>query len=224
MAAGAKGVLMEKPVAPSIDAARRVLEMVSASHTVVAIDYIRRFPPVYRELIDRVRSGTFGRVHTVVGIYTKGVINNGSHLIDLLRALLGEPVAWQTVGSDGDVDDPTVSAVLAFSGGVEALVARADGNAFNVFDLDIVGTSGRVVLSDLGHQIAWHGVEDTAAIHGFRQLQRVVQPEPTHLDQAIRYAVADLIESVDAGRQPLCTVQDGYEALRVALDLARLTR
>ena len=219
--AGVKGVLLEKPVAPDLASAGEIRGLVQGAETRVAVNYTRRFPPAYRAAIEDVRAGGIGRVQHVHGIYTKGVVNNGSHMIDLLRAMLGDPAQVETLsGANGlQVPDPTVSAMLRFDGDVEAWMVAADGVAFNVFDLDILGTDGRIVFTDLGHVVQRFNVADTSAEHGFRQLSPSTGPDPTGLADAVRYAVEELIESIETRRDPVCTIADGYAALEIALRL-----
>lgn len=219
--AGVKGVLLEKPIAPDLASARAAVSLVKSSETRVAINYTRRFPPAYRAAIEDVRSGAIGRVQHVHGIYTRGIVNNGSHMIDLLRAMLGDPVRADVLpgGCDLDLADQSVAARLSFTDGVEAWLAAADGSAFNIFDLDILGTEGRIAFTDLGHLVQRFTIDDTLNEHGFKQLSPLPDPQPTHLADAVRYALGDLIDSIEAGREPLCTLADGYAALEIALRL-----
>jgi predicted dehydrogenase len=219
--AGVKGVILEKPVAPDLAIAHEALVLVQTSNTRVAVNYTRRFPPAYRAAIEMVRSGGLGRIQHVHGIYTKGIVNNGSHMFDLLRAMLGEPVRVAPLpgGCDLDSSDPSVSASLVFDSGVEAWLAAVDGRAFNVFDLDILGAEGRISFTDLGHIIQRSSVNDSTAEHGFRQLSSATDQQPTHLADAVRYAVEDLIQSIEIGCDPLCTIADGYAALEIAIRL-----
>jgi predicted dehydrogenase len=219
--AGVKGVILEKPVAPDLMAAHEALVLAQASRTQVSVNYTRRFPPAYRAAIEAVRSGALGRIQHVHGIYTKGIVNNGSHMIDLLRAMLGEPLRASTLpgGCDLDSADPSVAALLLFDNGVEAWLGAADGAAFNVFDLDILGAEGRISFTDLGHAVQRFSVDDTTAEHGFRQLSPEAEQQPTRLADAVRYAVQDLTQSMETGRDPLCTIADGYAALEIAIRL-----
>jgi predicted dehydrogenase len=216
--AGVRGVLLEKPIAPDLVTAQEAVRLVAGGSTRVAINYTRRFPPVYQDAIRRVRGGGIGRVQSAYGVYTKGVVNNGSHMIDLLRAMLGEPVHVEALRSDGASPDPTISGRLVFEGDVEALIAAADGDAFNVFDLGILGTEGRVTFTDLGHAVEYSTVDNTTGEYGFRQLSQS-DTQPTNLADAVRYAVEDLIDSVETEREPACTIADGYAALEIALRL-----
>lgn len=219
--AGVKGVLLEKPVALNLAAAREAVSLVESSETRVSVNYTRRFPPAYRAAIEDVRSGAIGQVQHVHGIYTKGIVNNGSHMIELLRAMLGDPVRADVLpgGCDLDLPDPSLAARLGFADGAEAWLAAADGSAFNIFDLDILGTEGRIAFTDLGHLIQRFSVDDTTSAHGFKQLSTLPDPQPTDLADAVRYALEDLIDSIETGRDPLCTVADGYAALEIALRL-----
>lgn len=217
--AGVKGVLLEKPITPDLATARSALDLVERAETRVAVNYTRRFPPIYRRAIEDVRAGGIGRVQYVHGIYTKGTVNNGSHMIDLLRAMLGNPVQADALSGDSLSPPSTVSARIIFEGGAEAWLAAADGAAFNVFDLDILGTEGRIKFTDLGHVVQRFTVAETSSEYGFRQLSPLSAPQPTGLAGSVRYAVEDLIESIETRQQPACTVADGYAALEIALSL-----
>jgi hypothetical protein len=57
---------------------------------VLAVNYMRRFEPGAASLKKRIESGEFGSIFKGVAWYSKGIMNNGSHFIDLLRFWLGE--------------------------------------------------------------------------------------------------------------------------------------
>jgi len=219
--AGVRGIILEKPVAQNLSIAHEALVLTQSSNTRVAVNYTRRFPPAYRAAIESIRSGGLGRIQHVHGIYTRGIVNNGSHMIDLLRAMLGEPVRVARLpgGCDLDSSDPSVAALLVFDNGVEACLGAADGAAFNVFDLDILGTKGRISFTDLGHVVQKFRVDDTTAEHGFRQLSPAGDQQSTHLADAVRYAVEDLIQSIETGGDPLCSIAEGYASLEIAIRL-----
>jgi predicted dehydrogenase len=218
------GVLLEKPIAAQLEDAERALGIAADSGSRIAVNYIRRFPPVYRQAIRDVAGGVLGTVQHVGVLYTKGIVNNGSHVLDLLRALFGDPVGAEVIGAWPAAEvDPTLSAQVRFADGVEASVRGLSGDAYNIFDIDILGTEGRLLFTDLGHTLCRYTTEDTRPVHGFRQLQ----PEPdvmqTELASAVRFAVEDLVQSVETGTAPQCTLEDGYAALELAWGLAGRT-
>lgn len=218
---GARGVLLEKPLAADLEGAKAILEVASSSPTTLAVNYIRRFPPVYRQAMADVREGRLGRIQHVGVLYTKGILNNGSHALDLLRAFFGEPASAEVVrGDPSGAADPTLSARIGFADGLEAWLGGVDGEAYNVFDVDIVGTEGRIVFTDLGHMLHRYPVQDSRAEHGFRQLRAAAAAQPTELSSAVRYAVEDLVRSIETGVEPACTPNDAYAAMALSLRLS----
>lgn len=207
-------VLLEKPVGTSLDAARRVLDAAARSRVVVAVNYSRRFLPVYQRLVADVRAGAFGRIQHVAGLYGRGIYNNGTHLLDLLRWLFGDPSDVTVTGVVTSGADPTLDVRVAWNGGCSAWLRGMDGGAYNVVELDLVGTTGRARLTDIGHTLERYDIEDTP--FGFRQLSPVPAIMKTGLHEAIRSAVENVIDAVESGRPPSCTLTDGYAALLLA--------
>lgn len=209
------GVLLEKPVAATLEEATRLLERASAAGVPVSVNYTRRFCPAYRRAVEDVRAGRLGTIQHIHGAYTNGIYANGSHLLDLLRWLFGEPGDLVPMGQAAEAADPTVDVKLTWADRKTAWVRGLEHNAFAAFELEVTGTQGRMRLADLGHQIEWMAVQETLPAHGFRQLAPPVS-EATDLRSAVRYAVEDLIEAVQRGRAPACTLADGMEALALA--------
>jgi predicted dehydrogenase len=210
----ASAILLEKPIASSVEAAGAVVQDVSGSRVVVAVNYTRRFMPVYQRLVADVHAGGLGRMQHIAALYGKGVFNNGTHMLDLLRWLFGDPsdVTATAVASGGA--DPTLDLRIAWRDGCSAWMRGTDSGAYNVFELDLVGTAGRVRLTDVGHRLERYHVEDTR--FGFRQLSAVPVVEPTGLHGAIRAAVENLIDCIESDAAPACGVSDGFAALALA--------
>lgn len=216
----ARGVLLEKPLATSMDAALDAVARVKRSRAVVAVNYTRRFVPAYQGLVSQVRSGGLGRIQHVSGLYGKGIFNNGTHLLDLVRWMFGEPSSLTVAAVRAPGDDPTLDLHLEWPDGIVMSLHGTDAAAYNVFELDIVGTAGRVRVTDLGHRLERHAVDDTSAAFGFRQLAADAAVEMTRLDRAIPAAIDNLIDCVESGARPCCTVEDGEAVLRLAWQAA----
>ena len=215
-----KGVLIEKPLAQDLESAKAMLALNSGLGTKVAVNYIRRYPPVYRQAIADVQNGHLGNIQHVNILYTKGILNNGTHVLDLLRAFWGDPTYVKLVSAGpSPAADPTLSAAVGFTEGFEARLTGVDGDAYNIFEMDIVGTEGRMIFTDLGHALYRYPVEDTRPAHGFRQLASQAHSQATELAGAARFAIEDVIESIETDSQPACVLQDGYNALDLALQL-----
>lgn len=225
LAHGVRGVLLEKPLAADLASAESILSSVESGTMTVAVNYARRYPEVYRRAIADVRRGCIGRVQHVAVLYTKGILNNGSHALDLLRAFFGDPAWAEAVpGSGSGEADPTLTARIGFPDGFEAWLGGMDANAYNLFDVDIIGTEGRIVFTDLGHVMHRYATVDTRSEHGFRQLQAAPDVSPTGLITAVGDAVENLVRCTETGVDPACTPRDAYEAMAWSLRLADQVR
>jgi len=76
-------------------------------------------------------SGIYGKVLNAIGIYTKGILHNGSHMINLFNFLFGNVYNFHPLSGrvDWSEDDPTLDAYLEYSNGTKAHVIGADEDA-----------------------------------------------------------------------------------------------
>ena len=219
--ASVKGVLLEKPVAPTAGEAAEIATLAEESGVAVAVNYGRRYAPAYRETAEAIRKGRYGEVQHVHAVYTKGIVNNGSHMLDLLRFLFGDPTGFAVVRVvDSAAEDPEVGFRIAYRGRFEAWVECTDASRYNVFDLDILGTLGRIRFTDLGHRLERYTVEDVQEAHDFRQLVAEADVLETGLNVATERAIEDVLDARMEARLPLCTVRNGGLALSMALEIA----
>ena len=214
-----RAVLAEKPLASSVEEAADLSARAGRAGVIGAVNYVRRYAHGYREVAADLRAGGIGDIQTVRGIYTKGVLNNGGHMLDLLRFFFGDPESVGTPAAGEEQPDPTVSFGAWFEDGFEAWVTGLDHDAFSIFELDIIGTRGRIVFSDLGHRLLRWNVEDTMTKHGFRQLSPEPRASDPGLAQALESAVENLADCLDGRAAPFCTFDDGRAALALALAL-----
>lgn len=210
------GILMEKPVAATPEEARQFLRWSADSSAVVAVNYGRRFCPVYQQAAQEIREGRLGRIQFVHAVYTNGLYNNGTHLLDLLRWMVGDPQALTPMERVKEGPDPTWSVRVVWPDGTAGWLQAVDPDAYTLFELDLVGTEGRYRFVDQGHWLERYRVEEATAEHGFRQLSADPAKERTDLDGSVRYALEDLIQAMERGRAPACTLEDGMAALELA--------
>lgn len=219
-APGIRGVLAEKPLAVSAASAAKLGELAHARGVTLAVNYSRRFAPPIAELSRSIATGDFGELQHVHGSYTGGLRHNGTHWLDLLRMLVGEPVAvrgWDRLGEDGS--DPSLDAELSMAGGATARLAALDARGFTAFEFELTGTAGRVRLASSGHRIERWTVGADELHPGYRAL--VPAPSKTAaLRDVTAYAVADLARCVRGGGRPACTARDATRALVLAEAIA----
>ncbi len=149
-------VFCEKPIGGDSKRARAVLQSLANRGKPVAVNFTRRWDPAIAALAQEIRSGAWGVVRAIVGRYVRGVINNGSHLIDLVHFLTGQRtavVAAFGARADGVDGDPSVDAVLRLEDGTLVHLVAGDGRDFAQFELELILEKGVLAIEESGFAI-----------------------------------------------------------------------
>ena len=146
---GIKNILCEKPISFSLKEARKLVQKAEKNKCVLFVNYPRAFNPSYIELCKKIQKGFFGKIQSFDAKYSKGIFNNGTHVLDLLIRMFGEVKKVQGLKNltcDFGKVDPTVSATISFENGVSGYIHGLNGNFYNIFELDIIGGLGRLKM------------------------------------------------------------------------------
>ena len=219
--AGVRAILLEKPVAATPDEAEAIALAVHNAGAIVAVNYLRRYDATLRQIAHQISSGQLGRIQHVVGRYGKGILENGSHWIDWIQWWFGPVQHVQVLRrlQDERPDaDPTLDAVLtvAMPAGltIPVYLLAVDYRDYALFELDIVGTSGRMTLTDRGMRVQRWEASSDPLFPSYRTL-RPMEETQADLGHALLRAAEDVL-AVWRGERPMpcCTLDDGIAALK----------
>lgn len=197
-ASGVRGILCEKPLATSMREVERIIAACERHSIAFAFGLDRRWYPFYRNLVQSLRDGLIGELHTIAAFGLQNLVNHGCHWFDRVLDLAGDPeIAWVSgeVVSPSDLPadsprrfDPTGFCQIAFTNGVRAFVSPAGPG----LGFDLVGSAGRLVLVNDGRETRlWtFGTGGTLT----EQILPFSAPPP-----ACPLAVADLFAAIDHG-------------------------
>jgi predicted dehydrogenase len=126
LAAGAKLIAFEKPVALTSAEAMEVRGLLQKGGAKAVVSHQHRYGAHYRKVKEIVASGALGRVHTVYGTATGWMTHMLSHMIDYARWYAGEPAAqWamaQAAGrgkfADNHPSPDYIAGVVQFAGDI----------------------------------------------------------------------------------------------------------
>ena len=221
LSAGVRTFVIEKPLAQDLPEAQKLSELLAAYNATVALNYLRRYAKGLIDLKARLDAGEFGNPQVATCYYGKGLTNNGSHAIDLMRWWLGEVASVHVHGEveDGRMQDRTLACryeLLTPSGQrVPVDLIGTDHRALSLFEFDLICTQGRLRISERGATAWTSKVISDPAFSGYSALAEPVREEGG-IHHALMGLWEDLLE-VLAGRRsaPRCTLADGLAALNV---------
>lgn len=210
-----KLVLAEKPLTNKLDDCAEIVRLYSAKSTSLCLNYKRRFVPDFIELKWKIQRGLFGEYLTGAGYYGKGLLHNGSHLIDLIQFLLCDVVKAQKLKSEHDFfkDDPSISAVLTLKNQHLFFLQHIDCSLFTIFEIDLLFEKKRIRIIDSGFLIEEYDPIEDAVFTGYRNIKKVKEYS-TSMEKALTNLVDNIYNHLENGQDLLCTQNDGYAVLK----------
>lgn len=211
-----KLIFCEKPITPSLMETRRLIEECRISNILLAINYSRRFDPDVLKLHTDIEQDKWGKLNSVVGIYNKGVLNNGSHMLDLLNFLVGEMQVVMVGKSIDDYfpNDPTVPVWLETKNGLPVQLLCGHAKDYAIFELQLVFSRGVLTMEEGG--MAWREriAKDSATFRGYRVLDEGVYRKGAY-PQAMLKAIENIHEAVCLNLPLISTGETALGAQRV---------
>lgn len=226
LAAGVRALVIEKPLATTIEEARRLSQALDAHGAKALVNYSRHWDPTMTALRQQLAAGALGRVQRLVGLYGKGLSNNGSHMIDLAGLLCqARPLRARSLGHalpDTEAAwcggaDPALDAQVQYrdvSGATVQLdLLATDASAFSCFELKLIGTEAICEIRRGGRSVEWLPVGEDPNFAGYRIPGERLSASARNLE-AMQH-MAD--EAVALARQQIKAAScDAHAALAVA--------
>ncbi len=218
-----KIVFCEKPVATQLSQVEKFAALYADAGIVLAVNYNRRWDARIRQLRQDMLAGTWGKLRSVSAVYNKGVLNNGSHMLDLLNFLVG-PLQVVKVGepiNDFFPDDPTIPAWLIGPDGVSVHMACGHAEDYAIFELQLVFSGGVLTMEDGGLFWRERRVVESDVFKGYRVLDGGVRCAGGD-GQSMCGAVDNIYRAIMRGDPMASTVESALVAQRLCEQIRNL--
>ena len=211
-----KLVFCEKPVTTSVAETERLVTEYNKLNIPLAVNYTRRWDPDIAKLQADMQAGRWGQLRSVVGCYNKGILNNGSHMLDLLHLLVG-PMEIVKVGKpihDFFSDDPTVPVWLEGPQGVPMHLVCGHAGDYAIFELQLVFSHGVLTMEEGGMYWRERRALDSAIFKGYRMLGEGVRSAGGY-PRAMLQAVDNIYFAIYQGDPLASTGASALDAQRI---------
>lgn len=214
-----KAIWCEKPLCDDMNKAKEMVSVCQNKKIILAVNYFRRWSIPYQKLREFIQSGRLGRVQRIICYYSKGILNNGSHLIDILRFFFGE-IEWAEGAhfvKEGDKADLSLDATLWFRRGFPATLHAFNDAYFRIIEIDMFGTKGRVCIKDSGNKFEFFEAGKHPIVAGLTTLSEVkAKCLNNNFLQPMSSALTNLINCIDGkNKELLCSGEDALRTLLV---------
>ena len=216
---GVRAIFCEKPIADSLQSADEMIRLCHDKGVILQIDHQRRFDKFHQEIRRFLQDGRLGRIQQVTFYYVSGIANAGSHMFDLLRFFFGD-VDWvQAIYSQNESpnpNDPNIDGMVKFKNGLTGSIQACDVNQFYIFEMDCLGTKGRLNITRDGFDLDFYEVGQSKLFSEDKDLFQAASPLNSDVPREFMVAaVRHLIQCLTERKKPLSSGEDGRAALEL---------
>lgn len=211
-----KLILCEKPIAYELDEARVMVDMCDKTGIELFVNYIRRTDPGVVEIKRRLDQGQISTPVKVNAWYSKGILNNGSHFLNLLELWLGDINAATIINSGRlwNNHDPEPDVEVQFDLGT-AVVRAAWEEAFSHYSIELLSRSGRLRYEKGGEAIEWQGVYADPNFEGYSILAERRETIANGMDVYQWHVYDQISKHMTGAATTLCTGHQALKTLKV---------
>jgi len=218
-------IFCEKPITTDIAQARRAVLLCEQAGVVLMVNHTRRWAPDVQKLRQEIVDGAWGAARSATGFYNKGILNNGSHMLDLLHYLVGEltPLWAGAPIWDHWPDDPSMPAALAGPGSLPIMLNVADARDYAFFELELVFEHAVIRMESGGSSWRVRRSVDSATFAGYKALEGG-QVRAGQYDLAMTNAIAEIAGVLATGDTPASTGKTALAAQELCNRIRQLSK
>jgi predicted dehydrogenase len=204
-------IFLEKPIAATCADAKEIIAL--TKDCPVLVNFSRRFCLEFQALARQIESQLFGAFQMGSGYYGKGFVHNGSHMLDLLKLLIGNLKNVVQVGEIHDFypSDPTRTMQMQFCSGGTFFMQGLSCAEYTHFELDLFFQKARIRIVNSGRQIEIYRpkASDTYKEYKYLELVEVIDAK---IDHAMVNAYSNIYDVLAEGKPLLASLDSVFDA------------
>jgi len=215
-----KCLIVEKPITQTLNQAYEIIEIYQKKQIPIIVNYTRRFIGQITKIKEDIESNKYGKYLNGIGYYGKGILHNGSHMIDLINYFFEEIKEYQIIDKYNDYyeEDPSVSGILTLKNSKKLIIQYVDCKISTIFELDLFFEKCRVRISELGYKIEYFQAKESPYFKGYTNY---VESEEisTELDRAMSNLVEHTYRVITENQKLKSSANSAYEAMKICIAL-----
>jgi predicted dehydrogenase len=222
-------VLIEKPIATTLEEARDLVSIASARGVVLQVGHLERFNPAIMAAAGRLKTPRFVESHRLAPFKQRGadvsvVLDLMIHDIDLIQELVGAPLEGiDAVGASvfsGEID--IVNARLRFAGGCVANTTASRISMKQERKIRIFQDDAYLSIDMQQKILTVIRKRDEAPVESPAQVS--IEEESFEQGDALLAEIEAFLTAIQEKRTPVVTGEDGLRALETALKITAIVQ
>lgn len=153
-------VICEKPLGLDFHESSDIIKSFKSAKIPLAVNYTRRYDTFINNLKNDISKKKFGEFVNSSALYSKGIVHNGSHMVNLLTYLFGEIKSFEILNHiiDYSEADPTLDMFLKFDFPWQCHLIASNEQNYTLFELDLLFSEKRIKLINCGMKYQQYSV------------------------------------------------------------------
>ena len=217
-----RAVLIEKPLATNRVAAERMIKACRETETEIFVNYIRRAYPAYRKVRNLINQGSFEGPFKGVVWYSGGILNSGSHMVNLLDFWFGEVLETRVTSKARSTESEFDPDIWIRLNDCEVHVVSTPPSRLSYVGAELIGTNGRLSVEGASNECIWLPVIPNPIFSGHISLSSSVINFELDWLKSQWFVLTELTQHLKLGQGSLCTGEQALATLN-ALEPQRST-
>jgi predicted dehydrogenase len=169
-----KAILCEKPVSYDDEEATQMVDLCQKNNVKLFVNYQRFYLPSSDVIKKRLFPSNI-KIEFLKGVcwYSKGLIHNGSHFINLLESWLGNLKLIESIESHKywSNEDTEPDALFSFQNGKVFFISSRESD-FSHYSIELVTSEGKLTCKNGGDEIYWQDKVPDPTFPGYTILSK----------------------------------------------------
>lgn len=220
-----KSILCEKPISYSLAEAKKIFDLCSSKNCKLYVNYMRRADPGVNGIKLFLEENPKTLPCKGVAWYSKGLIHNGSHLVDILKLWLGDIVGYKLISkgpanNNGNDCEPDV--LIHYQDG-DIVFLSCNEEHYSHHTIELISPLGRLGYEAGGFNAYWQNIVADKDYSSYK----VLSPTKNKFDCQMNFSQLNLINEwancIDTSSRSLCSGEEAIKMLEYLNDIRRVS-
>jgi len=216
-----KVILIEKPVSHELAELERLIQLSSSQGIPIFVNYSRRVDPGFVDCHLEIEIQKHSNFVKGFAYYSKGIFNNGSHIIDLMTWFFGPCVEVRLRSEiNTNESDPSIDFEMVFATGVISVISL-DGLYYHPFGAELFFSSQLIRINSGFNGIDILVAEASPIFPRDYQINSITRRINTDMMNSQKNVNQEILNFLRSGHCRLPNIEDGAKIIKLIHEIAR---
>ena len=217
---GVKNIFCEKPRGKNSAEIIKILSLCDKNQVNLIVNHTRRWNDKFIYVKNFINHASLGSITSITGRYTSGIRVIGSHMLDIMRFLVGEikfihglrekglSVLNLSYSENFNSQDHSYSGIMYFENGTIGFLDGSARKKYLIFEIEIQFEKGKLILSDNGQTLSIWQHDKVKLI----QVENEIINEKPMMANAVQH-ITEVISN--HAKNNICNGDDGLKVIQL---------